>query len=398
MSATACSTRSRTSAPSSAPATASIRPAAAIGIFAYGDRRPGHHRHRLRRLYRPTPSPGSDGDLPRRRRRRLSRRRLRRRHARRRRRRRHPDRRQRHRHGRLRRRDHAGGHRRRRRRRSGDGRRPARLDGHHGDRGHRHAWSASRSSTAPTGDILLVGSGGFTTIQAAIDAATDGDTILVAAGTYDEDLVIHVGVTILGAQAGEAVGRPRRRGRRRRDDDHRPRPRHGDRQRHPRRPALPQRRHHDRRRLGQSDPQFQTGGGATGHLVTNSIFWSTVAGGANGVDDRAISTQVLADGLITITDNLISGTSQGQFTTASWGRGIWFDGGGVDLVVTGNTIEWSRTGLNLDMSGEFDRRRLRTTVFRGPRHRHRARRRRRRPHRQRQRSSSGSAPSSASAT
>ena len=41
----------------------------------------------------------------------------------------------------------------------------------------------------------------------------------------------------------------------------------------------------------------------------------------------------------------------GSSRTASWGRGIWFDGGGVALVVSGNTIEWTRSGLNLDMSG-----------------------------------------------
>ena len=73
--------------------------------------------------------------------------------------------------------------------------------------------------------------------------------------------------------------------------------------------------------------------------------------GAGGVDDRAISISPVAAGLITITDNLISGTSQGQFGTASWGRGIWFDGGGVALTVHDNLIEWARSGLNLDMSG-----------------------------------------------
>ena len=53
-----------------------------------------------------------------------------------------------------------------------------------------------------TSNILLVGSGGFTTIQAAIDAAAAGDTIMIAAGNYDEDIVVDKDVTILGANAG----------------------------------------------------------------------------------------------------------------------------------------------------------------------------------------------------
>ena len=47
--------------------------------------------------------------------------------------------------------------------------------------------------------------GTFDTIQAAIDASSDDYTIRVAAGTYDEDLVINKGVAILGAQADVAV-------------------------------------------------------------------------------------------------------------------------------------------------------------------------------------------------
>jgi Ca2+-binding RTX toxin-like protein len=193
--------------------------------------------------------------------------------------------------------------------------------------------------------------GTFSTIQAAIDASSDDFTIRAAAGTYHENLVISHGVTILGAEAGVAVsGRDASGGT-------------GETTivGHSHVTAADNVTLDGLRFLndatttggGASNPalQFQTGGGATGHLVTNSIFWSTLAGGAGGVDDRAISAQVIAAGLITITNNLISGASQGQFGTASWGRAIWFDGGGVALVVTGNTIEWSRTGLNLDMSG-----------------------------------------------
>ena len=54
------------------------------------------------------------------------------------------------------------------------------------------------------GQILLVGNGGFTTIQAAIDASSDGDTILIADATYTEALSIS-GKAITLQAAGENV-------------------------------------------------------------------------------------------------------------------------------------------------------------------------------------------------
>lgn len=51
---------------------------------------------------------------------------------------------------------------------------------------------------------LLVGNGGFATIQDAVNAASNGDTILVSAGSYTGIVAVNKDVTILGAKAGVA--------------------------------------------------------------------------------------------------------------------------------------------------------------------------------------------------
>ena len=52
--------------------------------------------------------------------------------------------------------------------------------------------------------ITVDDSGGadFTTIQAAVNAASPGDTILVAAGTYTQLVTVNKPLVLLGAQAG----------------------------------------------------------------------------------------------------------------------------------------------------------------------------------------------------
>jgi RTX calcium-binding nonapeptide repeat (4 copies) len=196
------------------------------------------------------------------------------------------------------------------------------------------------------------GTGDFTTIQAAIDdgEVLAGDTIQVVAGTYDEDLVIHKAVAILGAQAGvdgtdagrdaaggagettivgrsniTAIGAVTIDGVRFLNDA-------------------------STTGGGLADPILQVSGSA--HLITNSIFYSAVNGGADGVLDAAIALPPIATGALTISDNYFTGAFEGAFSTASWGRGVWSDGGGINVSIAGNTFEFSRTGINLDMTGD----------------------------------------------
>ncbi|HJR55402.1 MAG TPA: FG-GAP-like repeat-containing protein [Rhizomicrobium sp.] len=53
--------------------------------------------------------------------------------------------------------------------------------------------------------ILLVGGGGYATINAAIAAASNGDTILIAPGTYAENVVVNKEVTLQGLGAPGSV-------------------------------------------------------------------------------------------------------------------------------------------------------------------------------------------------
>jgi Ca2+-binding RTX toxin-like protein len=58
---------------------------------------------------------------------------------------------------------------------------------------------------AATGRFLLVGNGGFASIQDAVDAAVDGDTILIAAGTYAENVVVDEAITLIGMGGATSV-------------------------------------------------------------------------------------------------------------------------------------------------------------------------------------------------
>ena len=188
---------------------------------------------------------------------------------------------------------------------------------------------------------LLVGGGGFASINAAIAAATAGDTILVASGTW-AGFALSKAVTIRGANAGiDGTGT----------------------------------------RVTETEitsaSSVSTASGAVGLdglmfrytgpaqtayvgldiigganvTVENSVFFSNVANGTPAA--RAILVGAHTGALI-IDDNLFGGAQQlaglggDKFSTANWRTAVWSDGNSAQLTITGNTFDNVRTGLNLD--------------------------------------------------
>jgi hypothetical protein len=201
---------------------------------------------------------------------------------------------------------------------------------------------------AESGKFLLVGNGGFATIQAAITAASAGDTIVVAAGTYTENLTVDKAITLLGANAGIAGSGSR-----------------------------------SSESVIQGKVTVSAGATLDGFKVLNTSSGGTFTGStynsngvpqngievtaltniatvqlfnnviwasnANGGDtDRAISLTTAVAGNVAITGNLISGDSPGLYGTASWNRGIWSDGGNASLTINNNVLSYVRTAFNLD--------------------------------------------------
>jgi Ca2+-binding RTX toxin-like protein len=187
--------------------------------------------------------------------------------------------------------------------------------------------------------ILLVGDGGFGTLQAAIDEAEAGDTIRIAAGTYTQGATLDKALTIVGAQEGI------------------------DGSAHSGASTVMQGTLRVTAASGDvviDGIQFQNvsddavgfdalelAGGAD-ITVRNNLFFSTGVNGSNTAFDKAIHVETGATGNVDITGNSITGAAAGGYSTASWNRGIYSDGRAASLNIDGNSIEFARTAVNLD--------------------------------------------------
>ncbi|WP_371056533.1 Ig-like domain-containing protein [Rhodosalinus sp. K401] len=187
---------------------------------------------------------------------------------------------------------------------------------------------------------LLVGNGGFDTIQEAVDEAQAGDTILLSAGTFADDVTVNKAVTIAGVAAGtDGTAQIQGEG------------------------TLVS----GTMRVTQSTGsvviegiEFQNlsddatafdalelAGGAD-ITVRNNLFWSAGVNGANPGFDKAIHVETGATGNVAITGNYVTGAAEAAYSTASWNRGIYSDGNAASLDISGNTFEFARTAMNLD--------------------------------------------------
>ncbi|MCZ4353868.1 right-handed parallel beta-helix repeat-containing protein, partial [Roseovarius aestuarii] len=153
--------------------------------------------------------------------------------------------------------------------------------------------------TMDLGTTFVVGDG--MSIQAAVDAASAGDTITILAGTYAEDVVVNKQLTINGANAGIA----------------------GDGVR-------------DAESIIDGSIHVQsTGAGSTIDGV--SIEKDTATGMAHGVYVQSASN-------VTVTNSILTGTGDGDT-----GRGVlWSTGTTGGLEVSNNSISGWRSGMYLN--------------------------------------------------
>jgi hypothetical protein len=188
--------------------------------------------------------------------------------------------------------------------------------------------------------MLLVGGDGFGTIQAAVDAAADGDTILISAGTHAENVTVtNKGLAFVGAnhdvggagvRADESIilGRVSVTGSKAVEFD-----------------GIEFRADATTGTTGHGNAALQLHGSGT-YTVHNSLFYSDFVGG--NVEATGIQLDTTVSGTVNIDSNSFTGSKISNFSGASWQRAIWSDGTSTDLNITGNSFANVRSAMNLD--------------------------------------------------
>jgi len=185
----------------------------------------------------------------------------------------------------------------------------------------------------------------FNTIQAAIDAAADGDTIEIAAGTYDETVDVNKSLILLGANAGVDAN-------------------DGDRGAET---TLTKRltiRGNNtitvdgfkffNNTLGVNNQTAVAVNGAGEYTVINSVFERNngasneelSAEGALAI--RGIEISAASSGSILIANNLFTGAATNVWRNSSWNSAIYLNGSALLTVIQDNVFAVTRTALNLD--------------------------------------------------
>ncbi len=186
------------------------------------------------------------------------------------------------------------------------------------------------------GNILLVGNGGFDTLQDAMDEAVDGDIIMLAPGTYTGDVTVDKAVSILGPNYGKAADDPTRTAEAIVDGEITITTTSGD-------VAI------DGIKVSNDSGPTEvfygiTIDGAANVTVENSVFDATSTGGANG--DRAIYLTLNATGSISINDNEFTGEANGHYNT-NWNPAIKSDGPGINLDILNNAFGPAGSAIQL---------------------------------------------------
>jgi hypothetical protein len=198
----------------------------------------------------------------------------------------------------------------------------------------------------------------YTTIQSAINAASDGDVIMVAAGTYNEALNINKGVTILGANA---------------DID-------GNGVRGAETIITGQSQITTTSQVVINGVEFLDNAAYTlsisdnfvalkvlassagaGHVIENSVFMRDPVSDPVGYTGSFVSSNsqpthrgieissVTAGSTITVENNLFTGTNTtNPYAGDSWRTGVYSNGGAGTTTIANNTFENARSAINAD--------------------------------------------------